>query len=86
MRYACESSAVGKAVLISTQSFKKKKRKNKVLVYCYRYPPTCTCVLLKLVSPVHHLFMPLGAVLPFPASSFRFHLTDVKCAPEPGDC
>lgn len=63
---------------------KKKKKKGKIRYYIN--PPTCTCVLLKLVSPVHHLFMPLGAVLPFPASSFRFHLTDVKCAPEPGDC
>lgn len=31
MRYACESSAVGKAVLISTQSFKKKKGKIRYL-------------------------------------------------------
>lgn len=47
--------------------------------------PTCTCVLLKLVSPVHHLLVPLGAVLSIPASSFRLHLADVKCPPKPGD-
>lgn len=55
------------------------------LTHCTADVPTCTCVLLKLVSPVHHLLVPLGAVLSIPASSLRLHLADVKSPPELGD-
>lgn len=48
--------------------------------------PTCTGVLLKLVAPVHHLFVSFRTLLPFNASGFRFHFTDVNSAVELGGC